>query len=99
MPNVQSIISSHNKAVLDKSKQEPNTPECNCREKNCCPLKGMCQSKSIVYQATVKNTTTSEEQTYVGLTETSFKTRYHNHTSSFRNKNKDREKYQTEKNT
>ena len=42
----------------------------------------------VVYPATVTNTTTKEEQTYVGLTETTFKTRYLNHTSSFRNKTK-----------
>ena len=90
MPNIQSIISTHNKAILNKEDNKSTNPErkCNCRQKDTCPLKGECQTKGVVYQATVTNTTTKEEQTYVGLTETTFKTRYLNHTSSFRNKTK-----------
>ena len=41
-----------------------------------------------MYQATVINTISKEEQTFVGLTENTLKTRYNNHTSSFRNKTK-----------
>ena len=36
--------------------------------------------------STVTDTTTKNTETYVGLTENTLKTRYHNHTSSFRNK-------------
>ena len=53
--------------------------------KSACPLQGKCLTKSIVYQATVKNIDKNTEETYVGLTEGTFKTRYLNHTSSFRN--------------
>ena len=40
---------------------------------------------SIVYQTTVQNLDKNSEETYVGLTEGSFKSRYLNHTSTFRN--------------
>ena len=90
MPNVQSTISTHNKTILNKEANKNTAPErkCNCRQRDTCPLKGECQTKGVVYQATVTNASTKEEQTYVGLTETTFKTRYLNHTSSFRNKTK-----------
>ena len=49
---------------------------------------GECQTKAVIYQAAVTNKATKEVQTYVGLTENTFKTRYLNHTSSFRTKTK-----------
>ena len=88
MPNISNIISLHNKAVLNEETHRNNTTvakECNCRQKNTCPLNGKCQTEGIVYQATVTREDNKERETYVGLTETSFKTRYLNHTSSFRN--------------
>ena len=89
MPNVQSIISSHNKSVLKEDNSNTNSEnKCNCRAKDSCPLQGECLTKAVVYQATVKNEITNESQTYVGLTENTFKTRYRNHTCSFRNKSK-----------
>ena len=59
--------------------------ECNCRRKENCPLSGKCETTGIVYQATVKREDSREEKNYVGLTEGPFKTRFNNHTSSFRN--------------
>ena len=90
MPNVQNAIASHNKNILrqEEHKHKAKEPECNCRQRNNCPLKGKCLTKAVVYQATVTNSNNNENQTYVGLTETSFKTRYLNHTSSFRNNQK-----------
>ena len=88
MPNISNIISSHNKAVLNEETHRNNTTvakECNCRQKNTCPLNGKCQVEGIVFQATVTREDDKGRETYVGLTETSFKTRYLNHTSSFRN--------------
>ena len=43
-----------------------------------------CLVESIVYQATVSTNDNSPPQTYVGLTENSFKTRYYNHKTSFK---------------
>ena len=42
---------------------------------------------SVVYQATVSTEDHHPPQTYVGLTDNSFKTRYSNHKSSFANAN------------
>ena len=83
MPNLQNNIKTHNKKILQQ--QEINTTEsmCNCRKKDSCPLKGKCLSKCVVYKATVKENDNTTE-TYIGLTENEFKTRYNQHTSSFR---------------
>ena len=90
MLNVQSIISSHNKTILRKEANKNTITErnCNCRAKDACPLQGECQKKAVIYQAAVTNKAMKEVQTYVGLTKNTFKTRYLNHTSSFRNKSK-----------
>ncbi|KAL9966535.1 hypothetical protein ACROYT_G024623 [Oculina patagonica] len=89
MPNMKSIISSHNKAVLSDYHQSQTTQtcnkECNCRKKDQCPLDGKCLSQNVVYQATVTTQTSSES--YVGLA-SNFKDRYRNHTASFRHESK-----------
>ena len=87
MPNVKSIISSHNKKTISNAAQ-PNQEEqqhCNCRKKEQCPLKGNCQQKNVIYQATV--TTDTAKETYVGLA-SNFKERYSNHKTSFRHQTK-----------
>ena len=87
MPNVKSIISSHNKSVLkDQSVTSASQvdTDCNCRKKDTCPLSGKCLTTNVVYQATVTRDDTNEQETYAGHTECQFKTRY-SHTSSFRN--------------
>ena len=64
LPNMKSIISSHNKHVLSNSTtQQPDT--CNCRKKPDSPLEGKCLQTNVIYQATVTTETTTE--TYVGL--------------------------------
>ncbi len=78
---------AHNKNILSKqTKPTENTEkECNCRQKESCPLPGKCLIESVVYQATVTREDNQQKETYVGHTEGPFKTRYNNHTSSFRN--------------
>ena len=56
---------------------------CNCRQKNTCPLNGNCLQSSVIYQATVKRNDINTSETYIGLTENTFKTRYRNHAASF----------------
>ena len=87
MPNVHQIITAHNKNILSKqTKPTENTEkECNRRQKESCPLPGKCLIESVVYQATVTREDNQQKETYVGHTEGPFKTRYNNHTSSFRN--------------
>ena len=84
MSNVKSIISSHNKAQISKPvNPSEEISNCNCRNKNSCPLEGNCKERNIVYQAEV--TTPQSKETYIGLCDTTFKERYRNHTCSFRN--------------
>ena len=88
MSNIKNIINSHNKKILNKKMEENNTILCNCRNKPDCPLGGKCLSSNIVYRADVSNLSDKLTKTYLGVCETSFKTRFNNHKTSFKNKNK-----------
>ena len=83
MPNMATIISSHNKNLLS-NKQEPETtiPPCNCRNSANCPLNRKCRKKAVIYKASITSDGSSKH--YIGCTETEFKTRCFNHTQSFR---------------
>lgn len=87
MPNMKSIITAHNKTVLAKNleKVNPGENQCNCRKKDSCPLSGKCLSENIIYKASVIRSDDNREETYVGLTANSFKSRLGNHTKSFKN--------------
>ena len=89
MPNMKSIISSHNKHVLSNANSPTPQPDtCNCRKKSDCPLEGKCLQTNVIYQATV--TTETATETYVGLA-TNFKERYRNHKTSFRHSKRSNE--------
>ena len=65
MPNMKSIISSHNKHVLSKTNtpiQQPDT--CNCRKKPECPLEGNCLQTNVIYQATVTTETRNHQTSF-----------------------------------
>ena len=92
MPNVKNAIDAHNKSQLRQPTTEP-TKSCNCHNKPNCPLNGQCRSKGTIYQATVSTqekypdgTNKTKNETYVGLTDTEFKSRYANHKQSFTNR-------------
>ena len=91
MNNTKQIIDNHNKLILNSSKHANETTDnhvdkksCNCRQKVTCPLNGNCLQSSVIYQATVTRNDNNTAETYIGLTENDFKTRYRNHTASFR---------------
>ena len=95
MNNAKQIIDNHNKQILksytqanDTATANPNTIQNkktrNCRQKNTCPLEGNCLQLSVIYQATVTRNDNNTTETYIELTENDFKTRYRNHTASFR---------------
>ena len=91
MNNTKQIIDNHNKHILNSSKCTDETANsttdnktCNCRQKSTCPLNGNCLQSSIIYQATIKRKDNNTSETYIGLTANDFKTRYRNHTTSFR---------------
>ena len=64
---------------------KPQQYGCNCRDKNNCPLDNKCLTPQIVSQADVNIDTDNTNKYYLGITETSFKDRYRNHISSFKN--------------
>ena len=84
-PNMRSVILRHNKKLTTKPTTPTAPPGCNCR-KQPCPLNGNCLAECVVYEAKLTNNGKSVK--YYGSTATTFKTRYRNHTASFRNKDK-----------
>ena len=83
MPNVKSAISRHNNQMLSKTKTTPETENCNCQKPSECPLNKKCLSSNIVYKAVVTSAGEGETKEYIGMTATTFKTRYRNHKKSF----------------
>ena len=87
MNNVKSIITKHNAHIIRNSQsQNTETDNCNCDNKNTCPLAKQCMTNNIIYKATVTTNNTNDTKHYIGMTATTFKERYANHTSSFRHK-------------
>ena len=82
-PNMGSIISSHNKHILNSNNTEYG---CNCNNRDECPLENECLTPRIVYRADVTNNKTDEHKYYYGISDTPFKERYENHKMSFRHR-------------
>ena len=85
MPNIGSIISSHNKKILEEKKPLERGP-CNCQPRNRenCPLVGECTTSNVMYQADISSTDESYPgKVYIGITEPPFKGRYGNHERDF----------------
>ena len=75
--------------IKQNSGNETNGKTCNCRNKSNCPLDNKRLINKIAYKAETKtNHGISELPTkvYLGIRETEFKSRYNNHTMSFRNR-------------
>ncbi|KAJ8027663.1 hypothetical protein HOLleu_32868 [Holothuria leucospilota] len=89
MANMNQVVSAHNKHILTTHNLQPATQNnCNCRVQTQCPLEGNCVADNIVYQATVTRHYNNKEESYIGLTENTFKTRYTADKSSFNHKDK-----------
>ena len=89
--NVKQTISNNNHLLLQLHRIEESTQDrklCNCRRKNSCPLDGNCLTKCVVYKTTATETTSNNQETYIGITENEFKTRFNLHKSSFKLENK-----------
>ena len=87
LPNVKQTISNNNHRLLQLHRMKESTQDsklCNCQQKNSCPLDGKWLTKCVVYKATVTETTSNNQETYIGLTENEFKTRFNLHKSSFK---------------
>ena len=83
LPSMKNEISRHNKQIL-KSNSEAAPPSCNCRNKSECPLPGKCTISNVVYLAEVIREDGGPTNTYTGLTEGPFKTRWQGHKTSFK---------------
>ena len=85
MPNISTIIKSHNRKLTSKTPTiaEKSGKECNCRKPEECPMSGKCLSSQIVYKATVKSEASSV--LYVGLAGGTFKERFSNHKKAMNN--------------
>ena len=89
MSNFKQNIDGHNKSKLShRAKTRPMTKSANAKNQlqvHECPMSKNCLAKSVIYQATVKTSDKRPIETYVGLTENEFKTRYTNHKASSSN--------------
>ena len=83
--NCENVIQKHNNKILSE-KPKDSEAKCNCRDKQNCPVNKKCNSKAVIYKARVLYNNTYAE--YIGSTETTFKTRFNNHTASFRHAEK-----------
>ena len=83
MPNMQSIIASHNRKILNNNNTAATTAPCNCTKFECPIKEGSCRERNVVYQATVKSG--KDERKYTGLA-SEFKNRYYQHRHSFNNR-------------
>ena len=93
MHRMEKLITAKNQSLFRKEARSfsATANACDCRQLNACLVDGKWLSEGIVYQAIVRRDDNNEESSYVGLTEGTFKTRYANHSTSFRH-----EKYRTE---
>ena len=83
--NMESKIKKHNNKLLSETKPEAEN-SCNCRDKSKCPVKNKCLTETVIYKAKVQYE--QVEMEYIGLTDNPFKTRFNEHTHTFRNERK-----------
>ena len=85
LPNMASIVSAHNKKILNgPSNEKANVKSCNCRKRNDCPLDGSCLTENVIYKCHVKESVNDEGKHYIGLTGGTFKDRWSSHNYTFR---------------
>jgi hypothetical protein len=89
MPNLKSIISAHNRKVLNRD-QTPDANKgaagqnCNCADKTTCPLNNNCKVDKVIYRAKIESEGVAKF--YIGSTIRTFKKRYTEHKYSIKNK-------------
>ena len=82
MPNIGSIIASHNKGQKEPTQE---VPPCVCTREEC-PVSGNCEKSNVIYQCTVTEDISGKQECYVGLTANSVKDRITKHKKSFRDR-------------
>ena len=83
MPSMK-MFQKHNSKIMEDPKPT-NNKVCSCQQKSDCLLTQYCLSECLAYNAVVNTSTTKK---CYGICEKSFKERYNNHTSPFRNKSR-----------
>ena len=85
MPNMNSVVSSHNTKLLQRDTDHQHVQGCNCQGgPGTCPLTpAECQRDNVIYVASVASTAGVEH--YTGLTSNTFKKRWSSHEGDFRN--------------
>ena len=89
MQNMASIMQKLNTNLL-KDPVASKAKECGCRQRSIWPLAEKCLTECLVYHAQVDRSDINQTKSYYGTCEKNFKERYNNHTTSFRNKSKDK---------
>ena len=84
MQNMKSVINRHNTRILTEQRQTTDETNCNCRNKDKCPLSGNCLASNVIYQAEVTKTDNKDKELYIGMTAHPLKHRFSNHMKSFR---------------
>ena len=85
MANMKHKIDNHKRKIMPNGREkEEFTSTGNCRDITSCSLKGKYFQEGVVYKAIVTQTESMKQDTYKGMTENPFKTRYNLHNSSFR---------------
>ena len=87
MENMAIIISHHNKQIIN-SGNEANGKTWNFRNKSNRPLDNKFLNNKIIYKAEIETNDDIYEsctKVYLSISEAEFKSRYNNHTMSFRN--------------
>ena len=84
MPNMKTEVSRHNCKVLKEDQVQAATPRCKCEGgPPDCPVQGDCRKTGVVYQASVEDKQTGKIETYTGLTNRKFITRWKEHETDF----------------
>ena len=74
MPNMNSYTYMDNHKVLNDQTNETGINNCNCRNKDNCPLPNSCQTKCVIYQANTNcDITGYKQKCYFDSCETTFK--------------------------
>ena len=74
----------YNHKVLNDKSNETRINNCNCRNKDTCPLPNTCQTKCIIYQANIAcDIAWYKQKCYLGSCEATSKDRFGNYKKSF----------------
>ena len=80
MPSLNSYTYMHNHKVSNDKPNKTGMNNCNFRNKDTCPLPNSCQTKCIIYQASIDCDIAGYKQKfYLGSSETTFKSRFGNY--------------------